>query len=280
MKKATDDQIIDSYGRHKSVWKVAAELGMCGQSVYERLKRLGVDTSTNVFTEEDEEYLAERYVPYRDAGKLQDLADEMGRTKQFICRQAGRLGLTDPKSKRTYLEVFKNAPESFCLPIWNDFKRSRFGVSAFCKSRHYNIQSFTDAMRRCFPEEYESVVESKRPKRTKYAIGRDFEYATRDVLAKLGYLVVRSPASKSPVDLYAFKKGELVFVQCKVHGACAVDEWNEFLEYCQAVSALPILAERGPGDRGVKFHRITGKKDGSKKAQPYIDWDPSGKDGN
>ena len=43
--------------------------------------RMGIDTGMNVFTNSDEKHLAERYVPYRDAGALQILADEMGRTK-------------------------------------------------------------------------------------------------------------------------------------------------------------------------------------------------------
>ncbi len=41
-KKATDEQVKNSYKKHGSVWKAADELGMCGQSIQERLKRLGV----------------------------------------------------------------------------------------------------------------------------------------------------------------------------------------------------------------------------------------------
>ncbi len=41
-KKATDQQIIDSYKKHSSIWKAADELNMCGQSVHERLKKMGI----------------------------------------------------------------------------------------------------------------------------------------------------------------------------------------------------------------------------------------------
>lgn len=68
--KHTDEEIRDAYERTGSVWKAADELGMCGQSVHERLVKMGADTSQNVFTEEDEKYLAERYVLYRDAAQL------------------------------------------------------------------------------------------------------------------------------------------------------------------------------------------------------------------
>ena len=37
--KATDQQILDAYNKVHNVWKVGELLGMCGQSVHERLKR-------------------------------------------------------------------------------------------------------------------------------------------------------------------------------------------------------------------------------------------------
>lgn len=271
-KKATDEQIMAAYEETKSIWKSAEKLGMCGQSVHERLQKLGVDTSQNVFTKEDERYLSERYVLYRDAGQLQTLADEMGRTKQFICRQAGKLGLTDPKCSRKYLRKW-DVPDSVILPIWNDFKKSRYGVTAYCKNKHYNIQSFVDAMRRCFPDEYDSVIASKKPKSAQYRRGRDFEYMVLKDMMKHGYFALRSPASKSPVDIYCIAKGELVFIQCKLHGALGVGEWNSFLDFCESLNATPIMAEKLP--RGIGYHRITDRKDGTKKSQPMVDWQPN-----
>lgn len=272
-KKATDDQIRDAYERTGSVWKSAKELGMCGQSVHERLVRMGIDTSKNIFTREDDDYLTERYVVYRDAGQLQVLADEMGRTKQFICRQAKRLGLTDPHRKQPKRSaVWATAPDSVLIPIWGDFKRSRRTLSAYCKAKHYNVQSFIDAMRRCFPGEYDAVIDSKRPKSTQYARGRDFEYYVRDRFTKSGYLALRSPASKSPADLYCMAMGSVVFVQCKLHGVIPPDEWNTFLDYCESVGAEPIVAMRDDGDRGAVFMRIVGRKDGSKSRQPWEPW--------
>ena len=43
MKKATDEEIIAAYGETNNVWKAAEILGMCGQSVHERLKRLKIN---------------------------------------------------------------------------------------------------------------------------------------------------------------------------------------------------------------------------------------------
>jgi hypothetical protein len=106
-KKISDKQIIESYNKHKSVWNAAKELGICGQSVYERAVKLGIQQKRNVFTEDDFYFLKEHYNEYLYKGKLQELADKMGRTKQFICRKAKQIGLTDIKRKKSVIEGFK-----------------------------------------------------------------------------------------------------------------------------------------------------------------------------
>ena len=101
--KATDAQILTAYAETDSVWKAAKKLGMCGQSVHERLVKLGAAKPMNVFTEEDKDRLRAEYQAAADAGKLTDLAADLGRTKHFICRQARSLGLTKQDRQRRYL---------------------------------------------------------------------------------------------------------------------------------------------------------------------------------
>lgn len=277
-KKATDEQVIAAYEKHRSVWKAARELGMCGQSVHERLQKLGVDTKANTFTEDDIEYLSEHYIVYRDLGQLQTLADEMGRDKTTICTKARELGLTDENRHVAYLKRWKDMPESAMISIWDAFKRSRKGVNEFCRSHHYNVQSFHDAMNHHFPDEYDDVVASKRPKSRQYARGRDFEYAVRDDMKRHGYLALRSPASKSPVDVYCIKVGELIFIQCKLHGALYKSEWNEFFTFCDSVNATPVMARRPDSGRGVEYFELTDFKDDSRRRSPMRPWEPTGAD--
>lgn len=106
-KKVPDEVIIEAYNRIGNVWKVAEEVGLCGQSVHERVKRLGLKTNANPFTELEVERLKADYLKYLLDGNLQGLADEMGRTKQFICRQAGKLGLTDMSRDKKCIKGFK-----------------------------------------------------------------------------------------------------------------------------------------------------------------------------
>lgn len=94
-KKASDCEIISAYNNLNNVWKVAELFNMCGQSVHSRLTRLGVINKMNVFSEKDKKILIDKYVEHRDKGEIETLAKELGRTKQFICRQANKLGLTN-----------------------------------------------------------------------------------------------------------------------------------------------------------------------------------------
>jgi len=106
MKKISTKLIKKEYERLGSIWKAAESLGISGQTVHRRLVAAGVDTSLNVFSKEDKKRLIEDYSLYREEKMLDYLAMEMGRTKQFICRQAGKLGLTKNKKRGYYkLEI-------------------------------------------------------------------------------------------------------------------------------------------------------------------------------
>lgn len=60
-KKATDQQILEAYKSLGSCWKVAEMFGMCGQSIQERLAKLGVEMKNKVFSEQEKKTLSERY---------------------------------------------------------------------------------------------------------------------------------------------------------------------------------------------------------------------------
>lgn len=102
-RKATDEQLLESYAKHGNIWKVAEDFLMCGQSVHERLQKLGIVMKEDEFTEEQivliTRFYTERALTRRGDFKLDDLALLIGKSKQNICRKARRLGLTDIKRK-------------------------------------------------------------------------------------------------------------------------------------------------------------------------------------
>src|SRR5574343_1389292 len=102
-RKVSDEQLMESYARTQSVWKTGKELGIVGQSVHERLQKLNVVNRLNVFTDADKQILLTEYETHASEGRLDELAQLLRRTKQFICRQAKYLGLTEPKRRKPYL---------------------------------------------------------------------------------------------------------------------------------------------------------------------------------
>lgn len=96
IKKATDDELKESYARTKSIWKTAEEFGMCGQSVHERLVKLKVKMINRKFTKAEDAIIV---AAYSAAGKnsidLKALAQVLNRPHYTnISRRARALGLT------------------------------------------------------------------------------------------------------------------------------------------------------------------------------------------
>ena len=94
-KRVSDTTLIESYSKTGNVWKTAAEVGLCGQTVYERLKKLNVVKTMNLWTPEDDKILLNEYKKHKADNTLEELARKLGRTKTFSCRKARALGLTD-----------------------------------------------------------------------------------------------------------------------------------------------------------------------------------------
>ena len=98
------ETLIDAYRETPSVWSVGERLGMSGQSVHKRLKEAGVKMG-NPLSDEDRAFIRDYYqtTPRCDFDLIW-LAGKLGRTKPFVCREAGRMGLTRisaPKSDKT-----------------------------------------------------------------------------------------------------------------------------------------------------------------------------------
>lgn len=101
--KATDEELIESYNRLNSIWKVAEEFGMCGQSVHQRLKRLNIVFNNRPITDEEREKIKKAYKTPWKCGEspIPSLALSMGRSYHLIVREAGKMGLTVQTRKAT-----------------------------------------------------------------------------------------------------------------------------------------------------------------------------------
>lgn len=260
MKKASDKQIVDTYSETKNVWEVGKRLGMAGQTVHGRLRKLGVKLRNPKFTDEELEYLRLHYNEYAGQDKLKELATKMGRTIPFLCRKAGLLGLTNHRRKRPDIAKWSTITEEEARLIFEKFRKSSQDIKRFARRHKYGASGLDQTFRKFFPDEYEFVVGARKRKSSPYRLGRAFEYRVRDYLKKLNYFVLRSPQSKGPVDLIALKRGggEILGIQCKRGGYLkTIEEGNALYEFCQSIGARTIVAGM-PQSRGIAFWEITG----------------------
>lgn len=269
----TIERLTELYHEKGSCRAVAETLGLCTQSVHERLKMSGATVPQAVFTDAERERLRTEYTMMRDAGRLNDLVASMGRPKTSVCRAARELGLTDQHAQKRGNAVWKYISDEAAVAVFDDFKASSLGLGRYCKSKGYDDLGFARTMRERFSDEWEHVIELKTPQTSAYKRGRSFEYSVRDRMKGLGWVVLRSPASKSPLDLMAVRHGMVAFVQCKVGGALRPAEWNELYDLATSCGAIPVFAWRD-GAKGMGFARMVGRKDGSRRGQPMESWSP------
>lgn len=88
-----------------------------------------------------------------------------------------------------------------------------------------------------------------------YSRGYHLERRVQTHLEDDGYFTLRSGGSKTPVDVAAFKPGQVLFVQVKISDITH-DEWNELFWLAYRIGTVPVLASRER--RKLAFHRITG----------------------
>jgi Holliday junction resolvase len=266
--KATDEELKAAYAEMGSVHRVGDFFGMRGSVVHRRLQRIGIAMG-NPWKAEDDERLKAEYLIYRSHGRVSELAQAMGRTVPFLSRKAGMLGLADPKASKRWHGHWKYMTEDAARIMFDDFKASSLALGQWCAKNGYDDDGFRDTMLRFWPDEWEPVIESKTPISTKYRLGRQVEYRFRDILRANGYFVMRSPASKTPIDLIAIKTGQVLMIQCKRSGALPVKEWNALYDLALSCGAVPLMCEN-PWPREHRFWRLTARKDGSRRQQPMV----------
>lgn len=101
---------------------------------------------------------------------------------------------------------------------------------------------------------------------TAYRRGRQFEYRCRKLFQELGYLVVRSPQSRSPFDLIAIAPQRVLLVQCKIGGSLPWQPWNQLFDLAKSIDGIALLALRK--GRKLELRELLGWKNEKGRAQP------------
>ena len=112
LQKASDHELLEAYYELGSVWRVAERFDMCGQSVQERLVKLGIK-NRNAWSEEEVMFLAGFYAmaPGNTPISLDEVTEKINevfgtrRLKSNVCRKARELNLGTEQKRKSTLEV-------------------------------------------------------------------------------------------------------------------------------------------------------------------------------
>jgi len=101
----TNEQILEAYKQTGNIWKAAKILGCCGQSVWERLKRLGYPLSQKRWTEEE----IDEVRSLASVCTLSEIARRLGRTYGTVATKICELGIGTRFGNRAKIKIPRGA---------------------------------------------------------------------------------------------------------------------------------------------------------------------------
>lgn len=174
--KASDEEIVRAYEKSGSCWLAAKQLGMCGQSVHERLQRLGY-SNTKAWTEEQISEVREAYS--RTPLNLALLARKLGRHKSNVSRKARELGLTDYGREKFSKYRLSKSEIDF---MFEQFKREQPStIRAFAAKHGYWSHGVSLLFKREHAAELKAVLDQRKDHREVV-----FERFNRNVIKSSG----------------------------------------------------------------------------------------------
>jgi hypothetical protein len=147
----TNEQVIEAYQLTGSVWAAGKKLGMAGQSVHERLQKIGYPIANRNWSESE----------YEELRKLKEsnltitqIAHRLGRPYAGVALKISRLGLADHAGNRGSKKIprgkgyDKASLKNYIDEI--DFMDEK--ITTFAKKNSLNIETLAQAIERHYPE--------------------------------------------------------------------------------------------------------------------------------
>lgn len=150
--RVSSEQIIVTYKSTGSVWKTGKTLGICGQSVWERLSSLGYRPYGSRWTPEEEAELAN----IARQCTISEAASRLGRSYAAVACKLSELGigvrhgnlLRTPKLRGSGLNKESMTEYVRSLSNWAG------SLKQFCIQRGFDLELFVQAWQKYFPQEW------------------------------------------------------------------------------------------------------------------------------
>lgn len=146
-KKVTNEQIVDAYLLTGNVWKAAKTLGLCGQSVWERLKAIGHPMMSTTWSAEE---LAELRL-LAGTITISEIAKRLARPYAGVAGKLSELGIRSnaPREKKLKRGVgFNKTSTPKIIAKLHVFDGS---LRQFCRTNSLNIEQLVIALQKYAP---------------------------------------------------------------------------------------------------------------------------------
>ena len=152
------EQIVESYRSTGSIWKTAKILGVCGQSIWERLKAIDYPISRQKWTEEE-------YVELRELAKsctISRIAERLGRPYYAVAIKISRLGLGERYGNRQKRKLPRGSgfTKATVNQLVSRLQSHEGTIHQFCKMFSYDLEVVVQALQKYDPSFWEQYVKT------------------------------------------------------------------------------------------------------------------------
>ncbi len=159
--KVSNEQIVDAYSRTGSVWKAGKELGICGQSVHERLAAIGYKMPGRKWTDDEKDELVRLIANQVTAGEA---ARRLGRTFAAVTCMLNEIGVTGYKAKQPKkLPRGAGYDKASMARHLKAIEDSGVPATRYCRSHGINIDNFVNAAQTHYPERWQQLCAARSP---------------------------------------------------------------------------------------------------------------------
>lgn len=158
MKKASTEELVTAYKELGTVWKVAKRFGMCGQSVWERLRRLGVAMASTKWTGEERTEAAR----LAESGcSIGEIAERLNRPYAGVAGMLSEAGIRIRRRRRGQWRQ----PRTLIATPWNAMcwmlrlQQSGLTIRRFARANGLDIDTVVSALQQHQPEFWHRYVQ-------------------------------------------------------------------------------------------------------------------------
>lgn len=156
----TGFQVVQAYRENGSVWEAAKALGICGQSVWERLRAMGYKMANERWTEAE----IEEVRGLLKTCPIGEIASRLGRPYSAVALKISRLGLrdnTNPVKRTRKLPrgsgFDKKTTKNHMKVLWE----YPHGVTRYCRKNGISVDNFVYACQKHFPSDWDEYAKAK-----------------------------------------------------------------------------------------------------------------------